>query len=52
MLEEVAHEFGEVEAFLAAAEQITGEPYAWGVCDLLCQLRSRHEHARVLRSVL
>uniref|UniRef100_A0A7S4EYR6 Peptidase M1 leukotriene A4 hydrolase/aminopeptidase C-terminal domain-containing protein n=1 Tax=Chrysotila carterae TaxID=13221 RepID=A0A7S4EYR6_CHRCT len=36
MVDEVAHEFAEVESFLQAAEEITGQPYIWGQYDLLC----------------
>ena len=36
VVEAVAYEFAETEQFIAAAESILDEPYAWGVYDILC----------------
>lgn len=37
MIEAVASEFGQdTEGFLQHAEAISGEPYAWGIYDVLC----------------
>jgi leukotriene-A4 hydrolase len=36
MVEAVAYEFAETEAFIAAGEAILGQPYVWGNYDILC----------------
>jgi len=36
MVDAFAYEFGETERYIKAAEAITGQPYVWGACDLLC----------------
>jgi leukotriene-A4 hydrolase len=36
IVEQAAYEFAETEDFLAAAEHISGTPYAWGRYDVLC----------------
>jgi leukotriene-A4 hydrolase len=36
VVDRAAFEFAETESFLAAAERISGRPYAWGRYDVLC----------------